>query len=267
MPNAKDAQIIKAHKFLVLGKTGAGKSAGLLTLPGKKFVYCFDPNALLTYAGHDIEYEEFLPENLSMKATSLSDKQRKRIPSAERAKSDAGHKLYQRWETDFETKLAENYFEPYNVIGFDSMTTLSDMVMDSILAINGRAGQWPQQDDYGPQMLAVASIVRTATAIGKTVYFTGHVETVKDEVTSRIMNQPMLTGRLRAKIPLLFSEILLMSAESDARGNVNYTCQTKPDRLNEVIRCTLKNSEFKEVVTINWDKPIEGQGIGRLYSN
>ena len=48
MPNAKDSHAKVAHKILILGKTGSGKTTQFLTLPGKKFIYLFDPNAILT---------------------------------------------------------------------------------------------------------------------------------------------------------------------------------------------------------------------------
>ncbi len=266
MPNARDYKQLATPKFLVLGKTGSGKTAGFLTLPGRKFIYCFDPNSILTLRGHDVEFEEFLPEDLSMKVTSLSDKTRKSIPGAQRPAKDAGAKLYNRWEQDFEARLREGFFNDYDAIGFDSFTTLSDMVMDSVLALNGRPGQWPQVDDYGPQMLALTSIIRTTTGLGKTTYFTGHVETRQDEVTSRIMQMPLMTGRLKSKLPLLFSEVLLLSAETDLKGNTTFSAQTRPDRLNDSVRCSLKQPPFKADVTIDWNKPIEGQGLGGLYT-
>ena len=44
MPNAKDASTPTHRRFLVAGENGAGKSALIWSLPGKKFAYLFDPN-------------------------------------------------------------------------------------------------------------------------------------------------------------------------------------------------------------------------------
>jgi hypothetical protein len=189
----------------------------------------------------------------------------KKIPASQRPAKDSGASLYKRWEDDFEKKLASGFFDQYDVIGMDSFTTLSDLVMDGVLAINGRAGQWPQLDDYGPQMLTLTNICRTMVSLGKTVYFTGHTETRQDETTKRILNQPVMTGRLKSKLPLLFSEILITEAQTDMKGNVSYTVQTSPDRYNDSVRCTLRDVNFKEDVTINWNKDPVGQGIGGLY--
>lgn len=266
MPNAKDYKEHPAQKFLILGKAGSGKTSQFLTLPGTKFIYCFDPNAILTLRGEDVEYEEFLPDDLSLKLTSLSKDRMKTIPAKDRAATKSGADLYTKWEADFETRIADGFFDKIDNIGFDSFTTLSDMVMDGVLAINGRAGQWPQQDDYGPQMLALTNIVRTATSMGKRVYFTGHIETKVNDVTKKVVNEPVMTGRLRSKLPILFSEILICAAESDGKGNTNYTIQNRPDRYFDSVRSSRKDAQFKDDVTLDWSKPLNKQGIASLYN-
>lgn len=260
MPNAKTAKETATHKILLLGDTGAGKTTQLLTLPGRKFAYLFDPNAILSLQGHDVDYEEFLPDRLNLSVKSL--------------KKDVGDKttafkndLFVEWEKDFQGRVDSGFFNNYDVIAFDSATTLLDLIMDRVLTINGRSGQWPQQDDYGPQMMTFTSICRTLTALGKTILMTGHLETKKDELVQRIFRGPMMTGRLKTKIPLLFSDIFVCEVDSDGRGNVNHKIMTAPDRITTGIRCSLKNVKKPfEDVTIDWKKPVEGQGIGGVLA-
>ena len=268
MPNAKEAHRKPGEKFLVLGNTGSGKTTLFATLPGRKFIYLFDPNALNSLQGFDIEYEEFLPDVLNMAVTSLSKGKGDR-PQVAKAKSPSS--VYQDFERDLETKLESGFFNDFDGIGFDSFTTLSDMVMDRVLEINGRAGQWPQMDDYGPQMNTLTNIVRTVTALGKTIYFTGHVEMKQDELTSRIYQTPLMTGRLKAKLPLLFSEIYLAKAETDPKGVVKYLIQTKPDRFNPLVRCTIQGLDANHDVTVDFaaikagKAKIEDFGLGKIY--
>ncbi len=257
MPNAKTAHETARNKFLLLGDTGAGKTTQLLTLPGRKFAYLFDPNAILSLQGHDIEYEEFLPDRLNLSIKSL--------------KKDVGDKnsnfkndLYVEWEKDFNDKLNSNFFDQYDVIAMDSATTFLDLIMDRILTINGRAGSWPQQDDYGPQMLAFTNVCRSLMSLDKYIFMTGHLETKQDALTQRIVRTPMMTGRLKTKIPLLFSDIFVCEVENDGRGNIRHKIQTAPDRMTTTVRTSFKNLAAFEDVTLDFQKPLERQGIGRF---
>ncbi len=136
--------------------------------------------------------------------------------------------------------------------------------MDRILTINGRAGAWPQLDDYGPQMLAFTNVCRSLMSLNKYILMTGHLEVKQDEITQRIIRTPMMTGRLKIKIPLLFSDIYICEAENDGRGVVKYKIQTVPDRMTTSVRSSIKGLQPWEDVTIDFSKPLEGQGIGRF---
>ncbi len=257
MPNAKDAHAHTGRKFLLLGDTGGGKTTQFLTFPGRKFAYLFDPNAILSLQGHDLEYEEFLPDRLNLSIKSLSKGKGDSI-------TNYANTLYNEWEKDFNDKLKSGYFDNIDAILFDSATTLLDLIMDRTLTVNGRAGSWPQQDDYGPQMLAFQSICRSLTSMGKLVVMTGHVEMKQDELTKRIYRTPMMTGRLKTKIPLLFSDIYLCEGTNDGKGVTKHVIQTVPDRTMTNVRCTIKGLNPVEDVTIDWKKPVVGQGIGGL---
>ena len=263
MPNAKTSSQQGKPRILALGNAGSGKTTQILTLPGKKFMYLFDPNAILSLQGYDVEYEEFLPDKLSLKLTSLSKETQKKLRNPNKNK---GAELYNAWEADFEEKVSSGFFDQFDVIGIDSGTTLLDLIMDGVLALNGRGGQWPQQDDYGPQMLTFRNIMRTLTSMDKIIYVTGHVELKQDDLSKRIFLQPLMTGKLKTKVPLLFSETVLFEVASDGKGQVNFLVQTRPDRLAPIVRCSLKEVSFKEDVTIDFSKPVEGQGFGGLLA-
>lgn len=258
MPNAKNAHETAHHQFLILGDTGSGKTTQYLTLPGKKFAYLFDPNAILSMRGYDVEYEEFLVDQLNLNIHSLS--KGKGGDSVTSYKND----IFVQWQKDFDERMKDGFFDDYDCIALDSATTLLDLIMDRILTINGRAGQWPQQDDYGPQMIAFQNICRTLTAMGKTVYMTGHMDIRQDETTKKILRQPMMTGRLRTKIPLLFSDVLIAAAESDGKGTVKYNLQTMPDRITTTVRTSFKGLDPHEDVTLDFKKPLVGQGLGGI---
>lgn len=258
MPNAKEAVNWGKPAFLLMGNAGAGKTTQLLTLPGKKYAYLFDPRAINSLKGYDIEYDAFLADDLQLGAVSLS----KGRSDPKNPKKKPGD-LYNRWEKDFEKKQSEGFFDQFDAIMFDSFTTFSDMVMDRILEINGRAGQFPQQDDWGGQMQTISNVIRTFVAMDKVLLCTAHEELKQDEGTKRMQNTILLTGRLRIKLPLLFSELLHMECASTPT-DIKYQIQTRPDRLNPAIRTSFKGLDmFHDVTVKNWANP-ENYGLGKI---
>lgn len=259
MPNAKDAKIPEIRRILTLGNTGNGKTSQFCTLPGRKFAYLFDPNALATLRGQDIDYEEIAtaPATFDVKSLSKDNKS----PSVMAAPN---HTIYVDWEKDVEKKLASGFFNSYDWLALDSATTLLNLQMDRILTINGRAGQFPLQDDWGPQMVAFSNVISTFIGRRINLYITGHLKTDKDELTQRIVQLPLMTGQLREKIPLLFTDVFVMQAIEDGRGNVKYTMRTVPNQRETPIRTAFRGLHPIEDVTIDWKKQVEGQGLGGI---
>jgi hypothetical protein len=173
----------------MLGNTGSGKTTQILTLPGKKYVHIFDQNALISLRGHDIDYDEYMPDVVGMAVTSMTKGKGDKSASTS---SDS----YRRFETEFNERMQNGYFDQYDWVCFDGASTLLDLIMDRVLTINGRFGTWPHQDDHGPVMIAFTNICRNLTSMGKSVYMTGHLETRQDQVTQKIETRPMMTGRL-----------------------------------------------------------------------
>jgi len=257
--SAKDAHRQEAESFLLLGPPGSGKTAQLLTLPGRTFVYEFDPAGINTLKGSNIDYLEFLPDRQRLEPVLLD--KASRAHAGKRGVIEP--KAYSNWEADFEARLDAGFFDDYDNIGFDSLTTFADALMDQILWMQGRPGQFPGQDDYGPQMTAIRNVFRTLTALDKTLVVTGHEETIQDETTKRILTVPLVTGKLKVRLPLLFSEIFHCECRSTAKDAL-FVIQTRPDRMNPNVRCTIQGLEMYEDVTIkDWSKP-EQYGLGRI---
>lgn len=259
MANARDAVTSAAHRILMLGNTGSGKTTQILTLPGKKYVHIFDQNALLSLRGYDVDYDEYMPDPIGMAVSSMA----KGKADPQGIKSSQS---YVRFEQEFNARLQNGFFDQYEWICFDGATTLLDLIMDRVLTINGRFGTWPHQDDHGPVMIAFTNICRNLTALGKGVYMTGHLETRQDQVTQKIETRPMMTGRLVVKIPLLFSDVFAADAIPDKDGHAMYRIQTVPTLDIKTVRTSIKGLEPYENVTINFKEPVEGQGLGGLLN-
>jgi hypothetical protein len=172
--------------------------------------------------------------------------------------------VYTAWERDAEDKIKSGFFDGYDVIAIDSCTTLLDLIMDYILNINGRPGSWPHQDDYGPQMMTFISVIRTFAGMGKTLFVTGHLSLEKDDLSQAIYRVPIMTGKLKDKIPLIFSDVYATDAHNDGKGKITYTIQTVSDRRTPIIRSSIKGLNPSEDVTIDWSKDAVGQGLGGI---
>ncbi len=273
MANARDATT-KPLRILAVGGGGTGKTSLFTTIPGKKFLYCFDPGSLNTIAGQDIEYEQFLPTSLVKKVVPLKgaddNKKGKAYPSVgaetvikavDRTFDPA---VYNEWEEHFESHKAEGYFDQFNVVGMDSITSFADLVMDQVLHLNGRPGKWPEESDWTAALNAVGNVFREFTGITHAHLFAStHIELHEDRKTNRVFQRMTMSQRLRTRIPILFSEVLLCLANADDEGHF-YSVQTKSDNDYPFLRTSMRGLDFHEDVTIgDWSHP-ESSGIGRL---
>ncbi|KKL67674.1 hypothetical protein LCGC14_2132580, partial [marine sediment metagenome] len=212
-----------------------------------------------TLKGHDVDYEIFTPDVLNLKAVTLKK------DVADTYGKPQEPRTYVEFEKDFEERLDGGFFNDYDAIGFDSMTTFSDIVMDRIMYLNNRFGKWPEQADWTATMNTIKNVMRTWTSIEDCVsYVTVHNEFKQEDASGKMMNVLVLIGRLRNSLPLLFSEIWRFYADTDKDGNPRYYIQTTQDRYNPYIRNTMRGLSPVEDVTIeNWMKP-EDYGISAL---
>ena len=213
MPYASELTEIAKPKILVYGKAGSGKTTLLRTIPGRKFLYMFDPAGLNALKStDDIYFEQFLPDLVPMNVNTLKGQKDASSPNYDSMES------YVRWENDFQNRLDKNWFNDpsveidgvkggFDVIAFDSLTTLTDLVMDRILQLNQRAGKNPELGDYGILTNTIARIVRNAASCNCTVFLTAHEQAVQDKLLRTVSNEIMIPGQLRVKLPILFSEI------------------------------------------------------------
>ena len=266
MPNAKDAKS-GAKLFMLWGQTGTGKTTQFLTLPGRKFAYLFDPAALESLRGADIEYAEFIGDEVNLNPTSMGKAESKGIKTTPVVPVEKPTK-YDEWLKDFTERLASNYFDDFDTILFDSLTTFGTLVMNRQIWINDRRGNVAHQDDYLPQMGtvhgAMQKLIGKMRSAGKTVLVTGH-EQVKENAMGIAQVTLLVTGSLREQIPLLFSDVYQCVAD-DGKFFI---------KTMKTIRMPAIRSSFREItskrlgqvdVTIeNWNHP-EQYGLGALMA-
>ena len=99
------------------------------------------------------------------------------------------------------------------------------------------------------------------TAFPKTVYITAHDKLIQDELTKKIVNELVLTGQLKTRIPMLFSDIMKFQCEDE-----KFSMLTQPDRYNIKIRRSLPNLDAVVDVTIKDFQSPQDYGLGKLLN-
>lgn len=263
MQNAKDLSGLNHLSFLFVGGPGSGKTSLYWTLPGKGFIYIFDPNSLASLEGLDVDYEIFSPDLLDINVHPLSSKK-----SSDKVVRPSEPKAYIRFEETLDRHLAEGFLERYDWIGMDSFTTFSDAVMDRVSYMNDRFGKQPEQADWSAQMMVIQGVARSITHRNKLFVATAHEEYKQDEKTKIILAQPWLTGRLKIRLPLLFSNIYRTVSDQG-----QYFIQTSPAGMHKYMRSSLKGLAGEVEVTIPVDPSTrrfvnpQDHGIGRLMKD
>lgn len=260
--NARTAELPTCHKILAVGDAGSGKSAQIATLPGKKFVYAFDPGTLplLSVRKIDADVEEFLPDvgtvDFSLKGFNKGakdDKPRKILePTA-----------YTAWETHFNKSVDSGLLATYDWLVIDSLTLLTRAMMNRLLYLNNRYGDIEELSDYRVVGNKLSQVFTGVASMKTNLYVTGHIQTFQDETTKRITTQLGIPGAARSMLPKLFSNIWLLQATTDEKAA--YTLLTRPEtRGFQEIRTVIPDLPAKIDVTIkDWSKPEE-YGIGAL---
>lgn len=262
--NAAEQSATENQSILLIGPVGQGKTTLYRTLPGRKFVYCFDPNAKNALRGSkDIDFVEFTPD-VSDVDIAVKTLKAKTFDSSS-AKERKEPTTYTDWEADWEERYATGFFEKYDWIIFDSLTTLSEIIMDRVQHLNMRLGKQPEQADWAAEMNTMKSIVRAAMSVGNVVCV-AHTETDKDELTGAIHGKLVLTGKGRLRVPLRFSHIIGCKTDRNSKGEQQYFSKTTQDRMWPAVRTSIEELKGEVDVTIDFNKPLEGQGLGRFFT-
>lgn len=276
MPNIREAKLPAYKRILALGKSGSGKTTQMWTLPGKKFLYQFDPNTMATLLGiarqqkiepPDIEYEEFqmdfLEQDQSLKAFNKGAKddklfKAKREPTA-----------YNDFAVDLNERVEDDYFAKQDIswLCFDGLTFLNKAIMSRQLFINDRVGGLEDKPDYRIVGAKVVEIFTALASLPINIFMTGHINTFQDEKTQRIETLIAAHGSSRTQLPMIFSDIWLFKHE-EYKGASRYTIRTRPEERGlQDIRSSIQGLSEVEDVTIEDFSKAEEFGIGAILAD
>lgn len=252
--NAKTIKKPERTSFLLAGPPGAGKTTMLHTMPCRGFVYGFDANIESAIMGADVDYELISGDTLDIDVHPLKSKAQEKVAIAAGKPPQA----YIEFEKSWRKNLSNGTLDKYPFWWFDSASTFLMMIMDRVQWLNGRLGKHPEQADWTAQMHTFHSVMREALYRKKIVIMTAH----EKEVTKD--NQPntwqlALTGDLRIRIPLLFTNIYRVEADRE-----RHFITTVSDPKHRYIRNSIRGLPADLEVTItDWNHPTQF-GLGRI---
>jgi len=215
----------KGLKLLLIGDSGAGKTVGAASFPGKTYVADFDKkisSAAKYLTQHnpeklkDITYDAYLSGTLT---------------PAEQFNQALGN------------FKSQSTF-PYDNIVLDSLTTYSDEVMKYVIKENPgikrmltKGAQVPCQQDYQIVRIYFKQMIAALVALPCNVIVIAHIETDKDELTGQVVRSAMMAGKLKTELPIYFEECWRIYVDDKGQR----WAQTQPDSRFGFCRTQLQN--------------------------
>lgn len=195
------------YKVMVVGDYGDGKSVFASTFPTPGFVFDFD-QGILSYKGKDFKYKQFQT-------------------------SSAGWAEFEKTFRDVKT-LVEN--GEIKTVVVDSTSTMTDCAMERALMLDPK-----RSSTNGPlwnvhyQMVRnlMEGMLRKIMSLPCNIVVISHKEIKTDEETGAIVAiQPLLTGKLSAKLPGYFDEVYFATSKV-INGKTKYFLQTRARGLTK----------------------------------
>jgi hypothetical protein len=180
---------------IIFGSLKVGKTSLLRTCPKPVLIHSFDPNGTLVLRDliekgeilADTRYEKEDPYN--PKACAL-------------------------WEKNFNDLYRKNFFKHVGTFAIDSMTSWNSAVMFEVIKRaslkkkNREVGGAPQQQDWMICMSFIENYIRKFLSLPCHCILLGHADQPKNEDGANVGDLGIMTiGKLRERIPALFSEI------------------------------------------------------------
>lgn len=208
------AQDMTEHlQFLIYGPSGSGKTYSLRSARLPLWVDSFDP-------GGSVALNDLVQDGRA-------------VVINEYEKEDAKHPTaFKLWDENFDKLEKAGVFERIGTYVLDSATTWGQAALNEVMKRAARAGGVPQQNDWYPQMVLMEAAIKRIMALPCDVVFICHDDILKDEITGKVMRSPLLTGKARKRIPLLFSEIYYADVRRSSKG-AEYVWQMRKDSTND----------------------------------
>lgn len=130
-------------------------------------------------------------------------------------------KMFQLWKDKTRWRIREGYFANFGTYCIDSATSWQEAIMNWRLKSEGMAGKPPRfTKDYTPQKAEIRNMIRLLIDLPCDFIITGHLETIRDESSARVIYRWLTTGKGQIILPTLFDEVYVLDPKDSAEGPV-----------------------------------------------
>jgi len=197
----------KNANIFLAGDSGSGKTHLLKTMPGPIHIDSCDPDGLETLS-EEIKSGLVIPD-------TRWELDNPKAPS-----------MFKLWDEVFLQRLQSGYFNHIGTYVLDSLTTWADLLMNNIINEEKRPNTAPQIQDYGLQQVLAKTAVKMIAGLPCNCVITAHLDTMKDDVSGKVMTSIMVPGKASVKLPLEFSELYVLEAVSSISPQGEKTSRT-----------------------------------------
>jgi hypothetical protein len=213
--------------ILLVGDGGTGKTSFIGTCP-KPYIFDFDKGVASLAGNTEVEYDLFKDAPRGSKVVN----------------PDEGIYPWGTAWSAFIKRLNEIGGEmdkgtcPYQTLGLDSVTTLSDLAMNYVLKSDNHTGN-PQIQHWGSQIQLLQSVMDQLTSWNIIRIVTAHIQRNTNDVTQVVEMLPLVTGKLAGKISIYFDEVYYMTVKSGPKGR-EYLLTTQSGNMIKSARSRFK---------------------------
>lgn len=262
------------ESILLLGVYGTGKSSQITTLPGRKFVYAFDPNTIGALKGYkDIDLVEFFAKGSELELRLKGFNEKGGIKLSDRTGKEAQPVLYEEWREDHDARLQSDFWakNDYQWICLESYTWFIEALEARQLWLDQRAGESADRGDHAQLGFALTRNFQSLMSTKCNLFMTGHLRSYQDELTKKIMLYPHISGKAKSVIPSGCTNVWI-SERGKEPGRFNIRTVPEPQGF-QLLRSRIPGLKELEDVTIPMIKQPDGTmrfndpqsyGIGRL---
>jgi len=149
---------------------------------------------------------------------------------------------------------------PYDTLVFDSLTTLQELAMNSVLRTALASNRYKHGDPidpglWGAQMNLIQGLVAEVRQWPGLKVFTAHIQKDTNTVTETVEKMALVTGKLAGKLPLYFAEVYFTQVEIGPApaGLRKYTLRTYSDTVHRGARTRMdlpmgSEQDFKRAI-------------------